>query len=231
MTFDYENIETHLGEYLRHADNLDIHSDHFFPITLLDRIFHYSEQQHGTEIEGGKKIHRNFHGHDFDRWIDNLIARTHLPLIDDEGNTETVELVDIDSFTVGTPGAEVLVTLPDETTYTLLDRDGKPLQAHELEDLGVELDISDMFDRPPVDNDSEQYLGFGTLAQIVRVVCERSGLKLEEGKMTAADLSERIFRHFRDELLPLIPSLWNDMEHIAHYAHCTIITHPVHPQF
>ncbi len=223
MTLDYENIETHLGDYLRHADNLDIHSDHFFPITLLDRIFHYSEHQHGTEIEGGKKIHRNFHGHDFDRWIDNLIARTKLDLHDSDGETATVELVDIDAFSIGNADGEVLVTLPDETTYTLLDHNGNKLQAHELEDLGVELDISEMFNRPPVDSDSEQYMGFGTLAQIVRVVCERSGLKLEDGKMTAADLSERIFRHFHDELLPLIPSLWNDMEHIAHYARCRII--------
>lgn len=222
MTCDYETIETHLGDCLRHADNLDIHSDNFFPVTLLDRIFHYSEEKHGTEMEGGRKIHRNFHGHDFDRWIDNLIARTSLSLLGEDGEVKEVELVDIDSLEIGYRDGEVAVVLPDETRGTLLDDAGVPAHAESLEELGVVLDISDMFDMPPVDSDAEQYLGFGTLAQIVRVVCERSGLRLEDGKMSAADLSERIFRHFSDELVALIPSLWNDMEHVAHYARCRV---------
>ncbi|MDE6085040.1 MAG: hypothetical protein K2G40_01385 [Muribaculaceae bacterium] len=218
QTLDYETIETHLGDSLRKSDNLDIHADHFFPITLLNRIFHYSEENHGTEMEGGRVIHRNFHGHDFDRWIDNLVARTRINLSDQEGNIEHIDLVDIDSMTISDNNDEVIITLPDETEYVLVDNENRPVKAEKLEDLHLSLDISHMFDRPPVDNDAEQYLGFGTLAQIVRVVCERTGLKVNDERMSPQELSERIFRHFNNELLPLIPSLWNDMEHIAHYG-------------
>ena len=217
-TLDYETIEERLGETLRKSDNLDIHADHFFPVTLLNRIFHYSEEIHGKEMEGKRVIHRNFHGHDFDRWVDNLIARTRLTLLDSEWNVEHVDLVDTDSMTIGNPDSEITVTLPDETEYTLVDDENNPIKADTVEDLSLIMDISHMFDRPPVDNDAEQYLGFGTLAQIVRVVCDRTGLKVDDGRMSPQELSERIFNHFQKELLPLIPSLWNDMEHIAHYA-------------
>lgn len=217
-TLDYETIEERLGNSLRQSDNLDIHADHFFPITLLNRIFHYSEENHGKEMDGNRVIHRNFHGHDFDRWVDNLIARTRLTLRDSEQNIEHIDLVDIDSVTIGNPDGEVIITLPDETDYILVNDDNEPIKANSLDDLKLHLDISYMFDRPPVDNDAEQYLGFGTLAQIVRVVCERTGLKIDDERMSAQELSERIFNHFHKELLPLIPSLWNDMEHIAHYA-------------
>lgn len=216
-TLDYESIETSLGDKLRLSDNLDIHADHFFPVSLLDKLFHYSEMSRGTERDGlNRTVHRNFHGHDFDRWIDNIVAHTRLDIIDEEGTTETVDLIDIDSMTFNDDHT-VTVTLPDETSYTLLDSDTRrPLQAGSINDISVDLDLSAMFEHPPVDSDSEPYLGFGPVAHIVRVVCDKSGIT--PSKVNATDLSGRIFGHFRHEMLPLIPSLWNDMEHIMHYG-------------
>lgn len=220
-TLDYELVETYLGDLLRGSDNLDIHADHFFPVTLLDLLFHYSESERGTERDmAGHMVRRNFHGHDFDRWIDNLVAATQLTLADDDGTTCSVQLVDIDSMAFDSDSGVVTVTLPDETTYTLLGDDGCALIAPCLNDLAISMDISRMFDHAPVDEDSEPYLGFGTLAHIVRVVADKSGI--DPAKADAANLSRRLFQHFKNEMLPLVPSLWNDMEHIMHYAHPTL---------
>lgn len=217
---DYESIETHLGDQLRHSDCLDIHADRFFPVTLLDLLFHYSEQQLGSEIDSDSRIlHRNFHGHDFDRWIDNLVAKTKLKLVDEERNIETVELIDIDSVIFDSNS--VFVNLPDETRYTLLNDHGSQFVASNLEQVGIHLDLASMFDHGPVDEDSEPYLGFGPLAHIIRVVCDKSGI--DPARVKADELSQRIFNHFKNEMLPLIPSLWNDMEHILHYATPVIV--------
>ncbi|MDE6154070.1 MAG: hypothetical protein K2G21_08000 [Muribaculaceae bacterium] len=216
-TLDYESIEIYLGDRLRRNDNLDIHGDNFFPVSLLDKLFHYSESKRGTEHDShGRPVHRNFHGHDFDRWVDNLVARTRLSLADEDGSRATVDLVDIDAFTFDDRGY-ITVTLPDETSYTLMGSDGHPLIAGSIDNLAVMLDISTMFNRPPVDSDSEPYLGFGTIAHIVRVVCERSGI--DSSTVEPHQFTDRLFEHFKREMLPLIPSLWNDMEHIMHYAH------------
>lgn len=216
-TLDYESIETSLGDKLRLSDNLDIHADHFFPVSLLDKLFHYSEQSRGTERDGlNRTVHRNFHGHDFDRWIDNIVAHTRLDIIDDEGSASTIDLIDIDSLTFNDDHT-VTVTLPDETSHTLLDSGTRhPLYAGSINDISVNLDLSAMFEYPPTDSDSEPYLGFGPVAHIVRVVCDKSGIT--PSKVNANELSDRIFGHFRNEMLPLIPSLWNDMEHIMHYG-------------
>ena len=218
---DYESIEIYLGDRLRRSDNLDIHADHFFPVTLLDKLFHYSEAVNGTERDGSNRsLHRNFHGHDFDRWIDNIVARTQLQLLDDENNRDQVALLDIDAMSMGDSGV-VTVVLPDETSYTLVLPDGRELSARSLNDLEIRLDLSRMFSCPPVDSDSEPYMGFGQLAHIVRVVCDKSGIDVT--KVDQHDLSGRIFEHFKNELLPLIPSLWNDMEHVMHYAEPLLI--------
>lgn len=215
-TLDYESIETALGDRLRRSDDLNIHGDNFLPVSLLDKLFHYSEQELGTELDGsGRTVHRNFHGHDFDRWIDNLVARTRIPLAGDNGEHTAVELVDIDSMTFDGEG-NVTVTLPDDTTYTLLADDGSQLLARGIDDLEARLDLTTMFSHPPVDSDSEPYLGFGTVAHIMRVVCDKSGI--DATKVNAHELSARVFEHFKHEMLPLVPSLWNDMEHIMHYA-------------
>ena len=153
-TLDYESIEIYLGDRLRRNDNLDIHGDNFFPVSLLDRLFHYSESERGTERDNhGRPVHRNFHGHDFDRWVDNLVARTRLSLADEDGSRASVDLVDIDALTFDDSGY-ITVTLPDETSYTLIGPDGQPLIAQSIDRLAVTLDISTMFNRPPVDCDS-----------------------------------------------------------------------------
>lgn len=220
-TLDYESVEIYLGDRLRRSDCLDIHSDHFFPVSLLDELFHYSERSQGTVLDERKRtVHRNFHGHDFDRWIDNLVAQTELVLAPESGSCgiDHIRLVDIDSMTIGGAGGVVTVTLPDETTYTLLESDGlTSLKVYSIDDLTIKLDISGLFDEPPVDSDASQYMGFGMIAHILRVVCERSGIDV--AKVAPGELSHRLFAHFKDELLGLIPSLWNDMEHIAHYGH------------
>lgn len=219
-TLDYESIEIYLGDHLRRQDCLDIHSDHFFPVTLLDELFHYSELSRGRVLdEHQRPVHRNFHGHDFDRWIDNLVARTELLLAPEEGSNEVerIRLVDIDSMTLGESSHVVTVTLPDETSYTLLSPDGKTLlRVGELKELSIRVDISRLFSMPPVDSDASQYMGFGMLAHIIRVVCERSGI--DPKTVNPTELSRKVFAHFKDELTGLIPSLWNDMEHIAHYT-------------
>lgn len=217
---DYETIEISLGDRLRRQDCLDIHADRFFPVTILDMLFHYSEELTGTEIgDKNRLLHRNFHGHDFDRWIDNLIAKTRIHIADEDGNIESVELVDVDSMLFD--GETILVTLPDNTRHTLLIKGTKdPLRAASIDEIKLQVDLDSMFNHPPVDEDAEPYLGFGPLAHIVRVVCDKSGI--DPVKVNCTELSERIFSHFKNEMLPLIPSMWNDMEHILHYATPTL---------
>lgn len=221
---DYESVETYLGDRLRRADCLDVHADHFFPVTLLDLLFHYSEEHLGAALdEKNRKIHRNFHGHDFDRWIDNLVARTRLALAPDEpdAGAESVELIDIDSLSINEGTGTVEVILPDETTYRLLDGDGSAmLSARSLDDIDIHVDIAGLFDRPPVDSDAAPYMGFGMLAHVVRVACDKSGI--DPAKVDPHKLSVQLFNHFKNELLDLIPSLWNDMEHLLHYTNPTI---------
>lgn len=217
---DYESIEIYLGDRLRRADCLDVHADHFFPVTLLDKLFHYSEECQGRALdEKGRAIHRNFHGHDFDRWIDNMVAHTRLTLAPEEPGEkpETVELIDIDSIAFDEATGAVEVRLPDDTAYQLMDEaTGTPMVARALDELEVEIDIAGLFDRPPVDGDAERYMGFGMLAHVMRVACEKSGI--DPAKVDPRRLSEQLFAHFKDELLELIPSLWNDMEHVLHYT-------------
>lgn len=226
-TLDYESIEIYLGDHLRRADCLDVHADHFFPVTLLNRIFHYSEDRYGKATDADNRlVHRNFHGHDFDRWIDNLVARTLLHIDPPAaGDHPTVELIDIDSIRFGNEGGEIVVTLPDDTSHRLLANDStEPLRATTVEALSVEIDLSGLFHRQPVDADSDPYMGFGLLAHVVRTVCDKSGI--DPKGVDPVKLSDRIFDHFKEELLDLIPSLWNDMEHIAHYARPTLRTCP-----
>lgn len=211
---DYESIEEHLVSCLKGGDNLDVHSDAFFPVTLLDLLFHYSE----LSTRPGEP--RNFHGHDFDRWLDNCVAATCLPLLTADGHRRTERLVDIDS--VGFDNARHLtVTLPDGTHHLLLDAGGEPLTATSLDNIDINMPLEEMFGRHPVDADSEPFQGFGVLAHIVRVVCEKSNI--DPAKADARVLSQRIFDHFKDAMLPLIPALWNDMEHIEHYARPTLV--------
>ena len=216
-TLDYESVEIYLGDHLRRADCLDVHADHFFPVTILDRLFHYSEQLNGSVSDGSRMVHRNFHGHDFDRWIDNLVARTRLYVSPAAAGHGAIELLDIDSMTFE-PGEPVAVTLPDETTHTLLTAPmGDPLAASSLDELSIGIDLAGLFHKAPVDADAEPYMGFGLLAHVVRTVCEKSGI--EPSKVDPVKLSDRIFDHFKNELLEHIPSFWNDMEHILHYCH------------
>ncbi len=216
---DYESIEIYLGDRLRRADCLDVHADHFFPVTLLDHIFHYSEQINGAVTDGSSRvIHRNFHGHDFDRWIDNLVARTRLHVEPGVAGHDIIELLDIDSIAFDGSDAGVTVILPDDTTHRLLTSDSRErVRATSLDDLAVSIDLAGLFHRPPVDNDSEPYMGFGLLAHVVRTVCDKSGI--DPTAVDPVKLSDRIFDHFKNELLEHIPSFWNDMEHILHYCH------------
>ncbi|MDE5607816.1 MAG: hypothetical protein K2I64_02645 [Muribaculaceae bacterium] len=223
-TLDYESIEIYLGDRLRRADCLDVHADHFFPVTLLDHIFHYSEEVNGSVSDGARVVHRNFHGHDFDRWIDNLVARTRLHITPAAEGHDVVELLDIDSM-IFSEDSSVTVNLPDDTSHQLVDfSSGEPLRATSLDDLSVSIDLAGLFHRPPVDADSEPYMGFGMLAHVVRTVCDKSGI--DPAAVDPAKLSDRIFDHFKNELLDLIPSLWNDMEHILHYCHPSLHARP-----
>lgn len=218
MVLDYEAIEEHLGNVLRHSDNLDVHSDSFFPVSLLDALFHYSEEACGHDRDATNRVvHNNFHGHDFDRWIDNMVAKVRLPL--DGGGV--VSLVEIDSFTIAE--GRVIVTLPSEKEHLLLESpDGAPMVVNRLEDLSIALDIAVMFEHPAVDDDADPYEGFGALARIVRVVSEKTGMDLAQ--VNAHDFSEKLLKHFGQEMLPLIPSLWNDMEHIYHFGRPRLAT-------
>lgn len=212
---DYETLEIYLGERLNASDCLDIHSDEFFPVSLLRQLFHYSEESRPD----GAPV--NYHGHDFDRWVDNCVAATRLHLINDKGDERQVTLVDIDGLEFVSDGT-IKVILPDETEWTLLIEQGEiPLTASSLSDLDFSMPLEEMFKYHPVDDDSEGYTGFGVLAHLIRVVCERSGI--DPAVVDQRQLSERIFAHFKDELLPLIPVLWNDMEHIEHYTHPSIV--------
>lgn len=211
--FDYETIEEHLGNILRRSDNLDFHSENFFPVSIIDMLFHFSEKLSEIEKRRDSKSFRNFHGHDFDRWIDNMIADIPLYLKDDDEICK-VKLIDIDCISINLTTCEVSVTLPDETTYAMLFIDStgnyKPLMLKNIEELTIHLDIAPVYSLFTPNEDNENYDGFGSIAHLIRVVCEKSNTTPDS--VDKYMLSNKIFNVFKFELLPLIPSIWNDME-------------------
>lgn len=226
-TYDYETLEEHLGAILRKSDNIDFHSDNFFPVSLLDKLFHFSEKLSVIENRHEKNSFKNFHGHDFDRWIDNMIASTSLLLQDDNKEITEINLIDIDCININEETGETTVVLPNETIYRLMAKTGETdrheMKLHSLEEMSVSLDLSGV-SYDAVTDDNEPYQGFGGLAHVFRVVCEKSSIN--PTSVNAAKLSDKIFELLKFELLPLIPSLWNDMEIIydtvrAELTHCS----------
>lgn len=211
--YDYESIEEYLGNRLRTADNLDYHSDEFFPVSLLDMLFHFSEKLSIVENRHDKGSFKNFHGHDFDRWIDNLVASATLTIEDDENEASEIKLIDIDSIRIN-PDGDTTVMLPDETVYNVINiTDGisrQKVSINSVQQLDISLDLKNIISQAANNEDEEEYQAFGSLAHVVRVVCEKNSINPAE--IDGRRLSEKIFEIFKFELLPLIPSLWNDME-------------------
>lgn len=214
ITVDYETLEEHLGNRLRSADNLDYSSEEFFPVSLIDMLFHFSEKLSVVENRREKGGFKNFHGHDFDRWIDNMIASTPVFIEDEEGDITKVTLVDIDSMVIDAVSGKVTITLPDETSYrAVIPVDSthyEQMMLKTLDDLSVSLDLPAVERLFTPNEDNEIYEGFGQVAHIVRLIAEKSGIDIN--RVDRAVLSKKLFEVFKFELLPLIPSIWNDME-------------------
>lgn len=211
--YDYESIEEYLGNRLRAADNLDYHSDEFFPVSLLDMLFHFSEKLSIVENRHDKGSFKNFHGHDFDRWIDNLVASATLAIEDDENEASEIKLIDIDCIRI-VPDGDTTVMLPDETVYNIINiTDGisrQKVSINSIQQLDISLELKNIISQTANNEEDEAYQAFGSLAHVVRVVCEKNSINPCD--IDCRRLSEKIFEIFKFELLPLIPSLWNDME-------------------
>ena len=206
MFADYETLETHFGNHLRSTDRLGTDEELFFPIRFLDRLFHFAENLSVVENRRNPEIEVNTAGRDFDLWVDNMVANTVISLSDDECSTPIeVKLIDIEQFESGKDGLLKAVTA--RGVYDVLDADGMPLKSGNIEEIGLEMEVTGSFD----DEDRPESLEY--LASIF--IRAAQSMKIDLNSPAAAGFADRLFDYFKYDLVGLVPNLMEDLQLIA----------------
>ena len=206
MFADYETLETHFGNHLRSTDRLGTDEELFFPIRFLDRLFHFAENLSVVENRRNPEIEVNTAGRDFDLWVDNMVANTVISLSDDECITPIeVKLIDIEQFESGKDGLLKAVTA--RGVYDVLDADGLPLKSGNIEEIGLEMEVTGSFD----DEDRPESLEY--LASIF--IRAAQSMNIDLNSPAAAGFADRLFDYFKYDLVGLVPNLMEDLQLIA----------------
>ena len=206
MFADYETLETHFGNHLRSTDRLGTDEELFFPIRFLDRLFHFAENLSVVENRRNPEIEVNTAGRDFDLWVDNMVANTVISLSDDECITPIeVKLIDIEQFESGKDGLLKAVTA--RGVYDVLDADGMPLKSGNIEEIGLEMEVTGSFD----DEDRPESLEY--LASIF--IRAAQSMNIDLNSPAAAGFADRLFDYFKYDLVCLVPNLMEDLQLIA----------------
>lgn len=206
MFADYETLETHFGNHLRSTDRLGTDEELFFPIRFLDRLFHFAENLSVVENRRNPEIEVNTVGRDFDLWVDNMVANTVISLSDDECITPIeVKLIDIEQFESGKDGLVKAVTASG--IYDVLDADGMPLKSGNIEEIGLEMEVTGSFD----DEDRPESLEY--LASIF--IRAAQSMNIDLNSPAAAGFADRLFDYFKYDLVGLVPNLMEDLQLIA----------------
>ncbi len=204
-TVDYESLETLLGQQLRQSDNYDLDQEHFFPIGFLDRLTHFSQNLSVVENRHDDKIELNYHGDDFDRWVDNMVSATHVYLKPD-GAEEVCDtcLSDILEITLNSDKT-VSATLFDETSASAVNSDGSPLTADNVESLCLAIDLD--YGRQSSPLKSLEYLAS---------LFYRAGrsMKMNICNSNRDRFIDPIFNFFKFDMVRLVPELLGDLEQI-----------------
>ena len=206
MLADYETLETHFGNHLRRADKLGADEELFFPVRFLDRLFHFAENLSVVENRHNPELEVNRAGRDFDIWVDNMVANPIVSLSDDDYITPIeVKLIDIEQFESGKDGIVKAVTA--NGTFDVLDADGVPLKSGDIEEIGLQMEVTGTFD----DEDRPESLEY--LASIF--IRAAQSMNIDLNSPAADGFADKLFDYFKYDLVNLVPSLMEDLQLIA----------------
>ena len=159
-----------------------------------------------VENRRNPEIEVNTAGRDFDLWVDNMVANTVISLSDNECITPIeVKLIDIEQFESGKDGLVKAVTASG--IYDVLDADGMPLKSGNIEEIGLEMEVTGSFD----DEDRPESLEY--LASIF--IRAAQSMNIDLNSPAAAGFADRLFDYFKYDLVGLVPNLMEDLQLIA----------------
>lgn len=202
-TYSYEDLETAIGNLLRKMDNYDMAEHHFFPISFLDRLTHFAENISVVESRSNPDIKPVDTGSTFDVWVDNMAAKCKVLLQTENNRTITVPLIEIYDMDF-TPEGEVYARTGETSRFRVLGQDGKPLAASSPEDLHIK--ISTQYERGETLEDLE-----GLASLFIRA---GRAMKVEINNANRPLFEEKIFNHFKFDLIPMIPYIQDNLETI-----------------
>lgn len=203
MTLDYESLETLLGNRFRVSDNYDMDRDLFFPVSFLDRLFHFAQDLATVENRRDSRVKVQAFGRYFDIWVDDMVAKTRLH-VNKGDNGAVVRLIDVACMKFLESG-EVYAHV-DGVEHLVTDEHGFPLRAYSPDDLALEIETSNTFDSEFPE--TLEYLA----SFFIRAA---AGLKTEVNNTAAPRLADMLFDHFKFDLVPLVPDLFEDLSLIA----------------
>jgi len=203
--FDYEYLETAVGNVLRKQDNYNVGEHHFFPIGFLDRLAHFAQDLSVVENRRNPQSRQNSYGSDFDIWLDNMASKCVVGLRDGD-RLESVPLINIVEM-IFTPDKEVFAVLGDGRELRVMSgvsESAEPMAAASPEDFGLAIETD--------------YCGSEPLEDIEGL----ASLFIRAGSAIGVDISNenrplfenRIYDHFKFDLVPMLPYLLEDLETI-----------------
>ena len=202
---DYETLETHLGNHLRKCDNYNTDDELFFPIGFLDRLFHFAEEVAALQHLENPEIKATTPGKDFDLWVDDMVATASIFLSDGISDPFEAQLIDVEQIRIDEQ-RNVIATV-DGCDYYVFSAAGEPLKSDNIQDLAIDIETIGTF------SDDERPDTLDYLASIF--IRAAMSMKMQVSNANAPHLSSTIYNVFREELLPFIPSLLEDLRLIT----------------
>lgn len=200
--YDYEELETAVGNYLRRQDSFNVAEHHFFPIGFIGRLCRFGQDLSVVEHRHNPQVKVADYGSDFDIWIDNMAACCTLHAADG-GNIRHLKLIDITYMEFSDNGS-VTVSITGDGSFPLTGSDGRPIRATCPENLPLELTTHYSHGEPLEDIEGLASL-FIRAGQIMNI---------EINDENRPRFEETVFSHFKFELVPMIPYILEDLETI-----------------
>lgn len=201
--YSYEELETAIGNIFRKQDNYDMADNHFFPISFLDRLTHFAQDLSVVENRQNPEIKTNDYGATFDIWVDNMAAKTLITLRTESGETVTLPLIEIYGMQFCDDGT-ILARTGETSLFTVVGEDGQPLRCASPDDFRIKIMTAYSKGEPLEDLE-------GLASLFIRA---GRAMKIEISNETRPLFEDKIFRHFKFELIPMIPYIQENLETI-----------------
>lgn len=200
--YDYEEIETAVGNILRRSDNIDVTEHHFFPVSFIEKLADFnqnlSEMNHRRNPEIRVEDSRDM----FNVWVDNMASACRVGVFR-EGKVRQLTLIDIAGMEFGEEGVTAITT--DDERLMVADgiaADSRPLKASSPEDFALRIETH--YERGEVLEDME---GLASL-----FIHAGQAIKTEVCNANRDKLITPIFNHFKFELAPMMPNILEDLD-------------------